>query len=801
MNMKLNEALTLKGRIAIKNYVSETEDDKISWDDFNSLGYNTIGLSEDDFIEGIHIFKKGLNIEKSAKAPEPVKAEISELKKEEPISKPELNNTDDIPFEGKPVESPVAKTPVAEEPKKEDYTTEPTAEKTIEDDTADEPEEAVSTPTDSEVEAEAEADLENTENTVDLGNDVNEGIYKIAKTQWPYMYETLLRCKKKMGAEFNFEIIGEEVVTQKQVYMANPYDTRGHFTPWWGDPELIPVYKVKIASKIKNNNWIVIALVQKVPTQEGVVITPITDEYNVPSEFLHRNRIECDHCNTNRDRHFGSIVYNTETKEYRMVGKSCLKEYTGIDPTGLLALSHVYSVARHWDPMMGGRAQKFYDVDALLFIATAAVRLFGYVKPVYEYTTRWGQQIYTEPNTCTRKIAKVLYQHRGDLPETSSDPVVSNAIKVNNYINENIDELTETVKKTKEFMRNLDTTNDDFKRNIQIALSGNIVIEKQIGLVCCFPSMYNKYVEEEKAKADLATFVPNNEYYPGKIKDVVTISDIIKIVKGKQTSRGSYIISIYTKSGYEFTAFVDESELPADLDSVNKIAGEIYRFNEFRGKKSTTLNRVKFYTQADNYFDDDTVNVPALGQEGDKATFIPAKVDAGPIQEYYVAYNKYAEYRVLTITDTAGNNIIWSCSNDDVLNDPQKIVGKKVTAKIKSIKRDVDGTIRSYSVGGRVKVEEPVQESLDKQFKEIYKLAESKRLNECHFAELPGHKNKESLNKEFDTLMSSIPDKTEEQQAEEDWFAQQTYEDELAYQAMLDAYEIGEDGFCDGFPR
>ena len=716
----LTESLSLKGRISVKNYISEVDDTDISWANFNSKGYNTADITEDDFIEGIHLFKKDFNIEKSEKVD---------------IKKPE-----EKPIEEKPVEEPAKEV----EAPKEEYIDAPKVEEPIDsniDEGSDTPEEGVKAITDTELEKEATKDLENNNPEVDLGNDVTQGIYKIYKYQWPYLYDTLLRCKKKMGAEFDFKILGEDVVNQKQLYTNNPFISGNKFKPFWGDPVSIPVYIVKIISKVKVNNWTIVATVEHIPTQDGIIIEPVYVEglsVTIPESFYKEKRIKCDHCDTVRDRNYGAIVYNTETKEFRMVGRSCLKEYTGIDPTMLLALAHVQNVARHWDPI-GQYKFKYYDVNDVLLIATAAIRLFGYQKPEYVGSDRW-HNIYVDREDSTRLLVRNVYDA---VYGNRFEALTPNAKKVYEYIEENLAELRDYSQKAKEYMAHLDTTNDDFKYNIQVALSGNLIVKKQIGLVCCFPHLYAKFVAEEENKKSTADLNLNNKFYPGDIGDTISITNIARVTKGsKQTSRGANILTIFTKDGYELTAFVMPEETPEDVNSIAKVLGKIYRFNTFRDKNSTTLTNVKLYTNEDLYFQDNTPPEAPLGNIKDKITFVPSSASSGPEKAASFSYNTISYYATVTMLDALGHKFIWNCSNESIYTNPESLIGKKVIGTIKKINKDIEGKVESYVIGGRVKVEEAQYNR------------PMNNLQECHFAELPRNRNKDRLQQEFDLVIN-----------------------------------------------
>lgn len=671
-----NEALDIFGRIAIRDYIKSTEDKDISWENFNSSGANTVGLSEDDFLEAIKIFK-GDDFKISKISTPDAKEEPKEEPKEEVKIEPKVEPK---------VEEPVESQPEDNEPE--------TAEDNI------------FTPTDEELEKELDKDMESCDPEVDLGNNIHRGEYRIAKNQWPHVYEALIRCQKRMGGEFTFAIMGEDVVEQKQLYTGNPYTNQPHRV-FWGNPLHIPVYIVKIVSRVKENNWEVVAICQHEKSQKGIIITPINEDHQVPAEFYSKQNIQCDHCHTNRDRIFGAIVYNNASKEYRMVGKACLKEYTGIDPTDLLALSHVYSVARHWDPQ-NVSGKNYYDLMDALVIASAAIKVYGYVKAEYQGRGRWGEGIYYEDDTCTRRIVRYILKHSFEDPKAFSDP---QAKRVAEYVENHYDDLADFATKAKDYMGSLDNLVDDFKHNVQVVLSGYLVTEKQLGLVCSFPQIYGRFVtgEENKKAMKDNNIVRNNLYYPGEEGDVVTITNINKLVKGGQTRTGNWIVTVYTNDGYELTVFLPESKLPADLNTVVKIIGKIYRFNEFRGNKSTTLTNVIFYTEEDAYFNNQRAQAPVLGQVKDKITFTCKKAEAGPEKSASFSWNSITYYATITMTDTNNNILNWNCSNPDIYTNPEQLVGKQITGTIKDVNKDVEGIITSYYIGGRVKVSESTQ--------------------------------------------------------------------------------------------
>lgn len=96
--------------------------------------------------------------------------------------------------------------------------------------------------------------------------------------------------------------------------------------------ECIPVV---VECKIHYENWVVVAVLEHQPY--GNLVHLVEGEWRPSKELKLPERYRtsqsyCDHCNTMRARNKTVVLYNKETKEFKQVGTTCLKEYTsGID--------------------------------------------------------------------------------------------------------------------------------------------------------------------------------------------------------------------------------------------------------------------------------------------------------------------------------------------------------------------------------------------------------------------------------------------------------------------------------------
>lgn len=102
--------------------------------------------------------------------------------------------------------------------------------------------------------------------------------------------------------------------------------------------ECVPVM---VECKIHYENWIVIAVLDH--HEAGNVIHLVEGEWRPSAELALPSRFRtaksfCEHCNTMRSRNKTVVIYNTQTKQFKQVGTTCLREYTGgIDAEAIAA--------------------------------------------------------------------------------------------------------------------------------------------------------------------------------------------------------------------------------------------------------------------------------------------------------------------------------------------------------------------------------------------------------------------------------------------------------------------------------
>lgn len=112
----------------------------------------------------------------------------------------------------------------------------------------------------------------------------------------------------------------------------------------------------------------------------GNVVTPISG--NAKPEWSHRDGY-CEHCNSKRYRRVTFIVRHDDGSE-KQVGRSCLKEYCGIDPHGIGYRNELVEILldddiRHYD-FNARPVSSVYDTIKALAMAIRVNKKQGYIR-------------------------------------------------------------------------------------------------------------------------------------------------------------------------------------------------------------------------------------------------------------------------------------------------------------------------------------------------------------------------------------------------------------------------------------
>lgn len=364
---------------------------------------------------------------------------------------------------------------------------------------------------------------------------------------------------------------------------------------------------------IRANGWTVCAKIEH--GDKGNIVTPfgnsVVDEawYNVPAR--------CDHCGTNRARSVTFMCRN-ENGDVRQVGRSCLKDYTGIAPQVALMFAEVTDIIANDMNCDSARfatigAVRMYDVKTIIALACDSIKSKGYIKSDSNNATKdqviKGIKENAEPSKDgIAKAEKII-----DWLKELGDQIAKDEAELNRLYALAYDttEDLHTVKDKaaeKEYIRKRDSASylTGVERDcIPLAKSG-YAKTNHIGRLAYMPIAYDRYIERKEREAKRiaeAEAARNSSNYVGEIGKRMEF-DIaeMRLLSSWDTQFGTtYLYKFTTTDGNVLIWFASSTfgEWTKDgrrwiaFESVSKIKATVKDHNERDGVKQTIITRCK----------------------------------------------------------------------------------------------------------------------------------------------------------------------------------------------------------------
>ena len=155
--------------------------------------------------------------------------------------------------------------------------------------------------------------------------------------------DAVVRKAKQFGFDCGYTL-GEEF--ERYCYSDNTeHNVRGNekYIPHMNCSAVRHMIDVEVWGEVRFKSFHFVATIEK--KASGNVIRALDTTLTVPDKYRHTDLI-CEHCGVNRERKDTYLIYNDETGEFKQVGKTCLKLYTGgLSPEHLASLAEfLYSV-------------------------------------------------------------------------------------------------------------------------------------------------------------------------------------------------------------------------------------------------------------------------------------------------------------------------------------------------------------------------------------------------------------------------------------------------------------------------
>ncbi len=403
--------------------------------------------------------------------------------------------------------------------------------------------------------------------------------YLIYEDFFPNLDRKILSIGKKCaqnGNPFSYRIIGDEFQERKNSA---------------GKSAVCRFIRVDVSGLATAGEYTAVAMLEMHNT--GNLIRLIDRSVTLPEKFRTSENV-CEHCHSSRERKNLFVVRNNQTGEFKQVGKSCLKLYTG----GLNAETVAYALDLVTELENAGKiegscfaSRKWASVDYVLSVAGMFIGKMGYQKSEDTMlpTSALVRLLVMSEDLAHAKNAvnDLLSRHEANCRLESSDLEALTA-----------PETMETVEKIKDFWKQeteKPENNSDFYHNIGILLSEKYVSPKNFGILSYLPEGYRRHVEAEKRKEEQSRH-PQPAHYGevGKRYRKIPAKQMTLVTSYETLYGYTEIFRIVLQDGGEITwktsSWVDEKIRKSEnflVDFTVKSHGE------FRGINQTEVSRVK----------------------------------------------------------------------------------------------------------------------------------------------------------------------------------------------------------------
>lgn len=357
----------------------------------------------------------------------------------------------------------------------------------------------------------------------------------------------------KYGCEFHFEELGESFREIKDESS--------------GETRIARFVKVEVSGKAQIADWEFIATIEHgTPTN---IIRSFRPEVAVPDRFYTADTY-CDHCNTRRTRKDTYVIRNTETGEFKQVGKSCLRDFTG----GLSA-EQVASYISWFDEVIKGEYvepgfKPYYYVDEVLLNAVESVRLYGYTK-----TETYGYA------------------------ESTRDIVIEQIRQFGNYSkrieNDGFNPLhSGNTEKAQAIMSWAKALPDEFGyiSNLKATMSKTCCEHRDIGIIVSAVASYNREMEYQSRKVAQMKQASKSQWV-GNEGDRIELHNLqIRLLTSWETMYGyTYLYKFIDEHGNTFTWKTGKWLGEGGENQRISLKGTVKKHTEFNKELQTELTR------------------------------------------------------------------------------------------------------------------------------------------------------------------------------------------------------------------
>lgn len=401
-------------------------------------------------------------------------------------------------------------------------------------------------------------------------NRENSNTFAIPCEEVPYLYQKL----ESYGNKADKLNIPYSIVEVGMVTLEKPYkETK----------EEVECLILSVNFNIKVNGWQFIASIDHL--ENGNIIKSAVNNITLPVEYRTAKYTTCDHCNTERYRKQTHIVYNETTKEFKQVGSTCLKSYTGIDVNNVVAFAdffntiYTYNDSNEGMQDFGGffNGEKYLNVRKEICLAYDLVNIYGYEKVGGRMST--ASRVAEMQDYFDGYLRRYQPKRYRALKETFEEKGITF------YSDESYKKADEIIK----YVLSQKVTND-YMNNMHVLLKNKSVDRKYRNFIVSAIAVYNKGLEREKEYQQKHANDMTSKHV-GNVGERlnVTIKSCNTVTSWETEYGVTYIYKFVDVNGNIYTWKTTK----VVRDDVTSVTGTVKTHNDYKGIKQTELTRCK----------------------------------------------------------------------------------------------------------------------------------------------------------------------------------------------------------------
>lgn len=373
----------------------------------------------------------------------------------------------------------------------------------------------------------------------------------------------------KYGNNFSFSIKGEEFRKERIE-----------------DTDIFVIRKyiiIDVEGEAKVDGWEFVGSIEHTGIEDGNIIKSLKD-VEIPERFYSTECV-CEHCNTNRVRRNTFLIRNTETGEFKQIGKACLRDYTnGLSAEMAAQFANAYEACQSANDDFGFRPRAYFPVKDILTYASEIIGKMGYAKSEQEENS-------------TKNLVRIHYcfDHHSDawaLADFEEKKVRDQRDSL--AFNFKSDEAIAEAESALEWILNADSSqfHSNFLHNLRAIAKNDYVSISNIGILVALIPTYQREIEKQKAIEERQKQESISEFI-GNVGDRISVNVVsADVVTYWETDFGTtYFNKLVDVDGNIYIWKSSKSSVCTDIIGICKMTVKAHQ--EYNGAKQTEVQRVQ----------------------------------------------------------------------------------------------------------------------------------------------------------------------------------------------------------------